>query len=279
MVNVGSHRTGWLAAGDPARATPSGFAPTVWKGCVMARATPADESDESPALRPFESFLWPPSIDNVWDPADADSIDEANDSQNAGTGPNLGCGPAITSLTNVRQTLLDAIDEMLPWHRGGTTSNLGMVWGWRTLSPAWRGVWGGSTPADMPFPYDEPLMDKAVILLTDGENQFYDWPGDPNGSNGGPRGSDMTAYGREDDFYAAFGGGNLDERLKRMCATMRDEGVAIYTITFQTSSNIKKIYEDCAGEPANFFDAPSAADLQAAFEEIGQRLSNVRLVR
>ena len=69
-----------------------------------------------------------------------------------------------------------SIDELESWSRGGTSSNFGMVWGWRTLSPRWQGLWGGATPADMPFDRDEPLMDKAVVLMTDGTNQFYDWP-------------------------------------------------------------------------------------------------------
>ena len=274
-VNVGPERTGWLRAGDPARAEPSGFAPTEWKGCVMARSSPIDESDDPPSAAPFDSYFWAPSsFDNDWDPADPDSIDEANARQNDGAGPNLGCGPAITPLTNVKQDILDAISEMQPWHRGGTTSNLGMVWGWRTISPRWRGLWGGSTPSAMPFGYDEPLMDKAAILLTDGENQFYDWLGD-----GEEDGSDFTAYGRADVFAATHGaGGGLDDRLIRMCDIMREEGVIIYTITFRTPEDIKDIYEECAGDPANYFDAPSAAELDAAFEAIGERLSNLRVV-
>ena len=91
-----------------------------------------------------------------------------------------------------------------------------MVWGWRTISPRWRGLWGGATPADMPFDRDEPLMDKAVVLMTDGENQFYDWPQyvyedgklKTEGGGNGPDGSDFTAFGRLDDLEASgFGTG------------------------------------------------------------------------
>ena len=34
----------------------------------------------------------------------------------------------------------DALGELLPWHRGGTMANLGLAWGWRTVSPKWRGT-------------------------------------------------------------------------------------------------------------------------------------------
>ncbi len=77
-------------------------------------------------------------------------LKEDNDDQNDGTGPNLGCGPAITPLIASKTNVLAAIDEMLPWHRGGTMANLGLAWGWRVLSPSWRGLWGGATPADLP---------------------------------------------------------------------------------------------------------------------------------
>ena len=276
-VNVGGGRTLWLAAGDPARTTPSGFAPTTWKGCVEARDLGGDELDDPPADDPFDSFLYAVNTDNVWDPADAGSIDETNNAQNDGTGPNLGCGPAITSLTNVRQTVLDAIAEMLPWHRGGTTSNLGLVWGWRTLSPRWRGLWGGPTPPDMPLDYFTPLMDKAVVLLTDGDNQFYDHP--PTG----PGRSDYTAYGRLQDLgFTSLSAGKteLDTRMGRMCAAMKDEGIIIYTITFGSTPNAatQTLFRNCASDPSSYFHAPDATTLSGAFRSIGQRLSNLRIV-
>jgi hypothetical protein len=181
---------------------------------------------------------------------------------------------------------------MLPWHRGGTTSNLGMVWGWRTLSPRWVGLWDGPTPETMPLGYDEPLMDKAVILLTDGDNQFYDWPrryeyedGELRSVSGGngPGGSDYTAYGRLSDLgYPSLGAGKteLDTRLSRMCTAMKAEGVIVYTITFGSSPGTatQTLYRNCATEPANYFHAPDGATLTSAFRSIGQRLSNLRVV-
>ncbi|MBT6404824.1 MAG: Flp pilus assembly protein TadG, partial [Rhodospirillaceae bacterium] len=53
-------------------------------------------------------------------------------------------------------------------------ANLGLAWGWRVLSPAWQGLWGGATPSELPLDYDTPLMDKVAIMLTDGVNQWYD---------------------------------------------------------------------------------------------------------
>ncbi len=194
-VNIGPAHADWLDAADRVNELPDPFDPTDWLGCVEARAAPLDQDDTPPGDGAFTSYFYAADVDNEWPP-----VNEANGAKNNGTGPNLGCGPAITSLTPARATIDAAITEMLPWHRGGTTSNLGLVWGWRTLSPRWQGLWGGPTPDTMPLAYDQPLIDKVVVILTDGQNQFYDFKGHGPGNGVGPGGSDYTAYGRLEDF-------------------------------------------------------------------------------
>jgi hypothetical protein len=117
--------------------------------------------------------------DNEWDPSAPESALKLDNDlyQNEGTGPNLGCGPAITPLVASKSRILDAIAEMAPWHRGGTMSNLGLAWGWRVISPRWRGLWDGDLPDELPLAYAAPNMAKVVVLLTDGNNEWYDWPG------------------------------------------------------------------------------------------------------
>ena len=44
-------------------------------------------------------------------------------------------------------------------------ANLGLAWGWRTISPQWRGLWGGDTPDFLPFDYGESFMDKEIADL------------------------------------------------------------------------------------------------------------------
>lgn len=274
-VNIGDWRTDWLDAGDRVFDAADPFAPTAWKGCVEARAAPYDGNDTPPGVEPFDSYFYAAAVDNVWPPVDAD-----NDAQNDGTGPNLGCGPAITPLTQSRAQVESGIDEMLPWHRGGTTGNLGLSWGWRTISPAWRGQWGGSTPGTMPLDYGAPLMDKVVIMLTDGQNQFYDWPDD----GPGPGGSDYTAYGRLNDFgFATLNAGRveLDARMAATCSMMKQNGIVIYAITFGPTpdSTTQALYRACASKPTQYFHSPTNEMLVAAFRTIGTELSNLRIAQ
>ncbi|MEO1020161.1 MAG: Flp pilus assembly protein TadG, partial [Pseudomonadota bacterium] len=273
-VNIGADREAWLDPNDIVFDDDvDWFAPTEWKGCVMARPAPFDESDTPPATEPFDSFFYATDTDNVW-PA----VNEANGAQNNGTGPNLGCGPEITSLRNNKGEIEDAIDEMLPWHRGGTTGNLGLVWGWRALSPNWRGLWGDGTPATMPLDYNSASSDKVIVMLTDGDNQFYDNP--PSG----PDGSDVTAYGRLGEFgFASLHAANveIDERMARACTAMKTQGVILYTITFGSSPDAatQQLYSDCATSAGHYFHSPSNGDLSDIFKAIGRQLSELRIAQ
>src|SRR5690606_40720839 len=54
---------------------------------------------------------------------------------------NRGCPPMpITTLTNVKQDLIDAVDDLVN-PRGNTHINVGAVWACRLFSPRRRGLW------------------------------------------------------------------------------------------------------------------------------------------
>jgi len=63
--------------------------------------------------------------------------------------------------------------------------------------------------------------------------------------------------------------------------------IIIYTVIFgniATASNsgaeaLRDLYRNCASKPANAFLAPSGAELQSAFETIGNDLANLHLSR
>lgn len=185
-------------------------------------------------------------------------------------------------------------------------ANLGLAWGWRMLSPAWQGMWGGDTPSDLPKSYAETNSTKAVILLTDGQNQWYDWPGTTwtvdgethySGIPGSNRylddydddfrttwpGADYTAYGRLNEGRLGTSSNGaaksvINDRLLELCTAMKAEGIVIYTITFQLSDTAtQQLYRDCASDTGFYFNSPSNSDLQQVFVQIADELSNLRL--
>lgn len=274
-VNIGPWRTSWLESTDRAITSPGDYSTAGWKGCVEARPDPYDGDDTLPSAQSFTSYYYAPTSriqDNNW-PIILPELWRRNN----GRGPNLGCGPEITPLTASRSTIDTAIGDMGAWHRGGTTGNLGLSWGWRTISPSWRGWWGGETPTTHPLDYDTDFMDKVVVVLTDGKNQFYD-----HDSSGGP-GSDYTAYGRIEELgVASLGAGRniLDARMAATCEAMKDEGIRIYSITFGPSPDgqAQDLFRNCANTPAMYYHAPSNEDLAEAFQAIGGELANLRIV-
>ena len=275
-VNMGPDKTAWLDTAGQDRITDGDFQTETWKGCVMARPLTGDRNDAPPADEPFEIFFWEDSVDNNWILSDLSlDIDARQSAGNGGTGPNLGCGPAITPLTASKTSVTTAISEMAAWSRGGTTSNLGLVWGWRTLSPRWQGLWGGATPAELPLAYDDPLIDKVIVVLTDGNNQFFDYQG------GGPEGSDFTAYDRLNIFgYPSLNAGRdeLNNRFASLCTDIKATGIQIFAITFGSGADgARSLYETCASNPGYYFHAPTNAQLQTVFDTIGRQLSNLRL--
>jgi hypothetical protein len=169
------------------------------------------------------------------------------------------------------------IAEMAPWHRGGTMANIGLVWGWRALSPDWRGLWryadAGPISADLPLDHDERYMSKVIVLMTDGDNQWYK--------------NDYTAYRYPDDGMLA--GTSVDDRMLEACELLKQDGIVVYTITFGSgvNSSTSDLYRQCASDPdqnvyfpgRKYFDAPTGADLRAAFGAIGGQLTELRLVQ
>lgn len=276
-VNIGPSRTDWLTASDQARTNPSVFGNVKdgggWKGCVMARAYPWDTDDSPPSVHPFSSFLYPKNTsDNNWPP-----INDAYTASNTDRkGPNLGCGTPITPLTESRATIEAGIDAMKPWRRGGTAGNLGLAWGWRTISPRWRGLWGN---ADLPLDYKTEYMDKIVVILTDGNNAFN--------TTGSP--SDYTAYGRVNAAApvglavstASAGVTKLNTRMSAICTSMKAEGIKIYSIIYGTEADAatRKLYEDCASSPTMYYWAKSNTDISGVFTSIGGQLADLRITK
>lgn len=307
-VNIGSNKTAWLRdynlslypANYPASAV-------KWKGCIEERDSPLDTSDDPPqagtstaarATR-WPMFFWPDTIaaqDNNWinDTNGTVTINDAvNYSDANGRGPNISCGDTVQPLTNVKSTLLSKISALYPWRKGGTMSNVGLAWGWRLISPKWRGLgWGHVKPGGrdvLPLDYEEPLMDKAVVLMTDGENQFFDSvSADPFYSDySAMKRLNTTANGGRADVNSTsqtVGRTVINNKTAALCSAMKQKGIIIYTVTFElgtdsASNDARNLFRNCATKPDYYFDTCGSCqtNLQTAFRKIGDSLANLHI--
>ena len=172
-------------------------------------------------------------------------------------------------MTNSSSTLITAINGMTA--QGDTVINQGLQWGWNMLSPRWRGYWGGTMDANgLPLAYGTQGMNKAVILMTDGENTI-----------------DNSAHGSywflENDLTGSTSssGGitQLNNKTQTICTAMKNAGIYIYTIALGTdvTSDSLALLQSCATAPNYFFNSPSTSQLQGIFSEISDSLSNLRV--
>jgi len=245
----------------------------TWGGCVEERWTNnRDVTDDTPSTQKWQTYFVPDTTssgNNNWRGSTGNyQVDTAND-----VSANKGCPQAaITPLTNTKATLMTAVNALTA--RGNTHIPVGAVWGWRLLSPKWRDLWGGQMDAnDLPLDYHEQLSQKAMILMTDGTNTM---------SN-----NIYTAYGFLADGHlgttsnTSTAESKLNSKTTTICNAMKAQGILIYTIVFGNDSDTtaKNLLKNCASETDFYFDSPSQAKLEAAFQAIGDSLSKLRVSR
>ena len=224
-------------------------------------------------------------------------------------GPNRLCTMNhILPLTASRAAVQASIDAIeAPIRSGGTTTAAGMQGAWFTLSPQWQNWWpniatNAGTLGALPLAYNVRNMNKAVVVLTDGDNN---WQSFYVGSQvrGSPTGTELlyNAYGRVADWNANFptaqispvnqtsADARLDTRFAALCTAMKgttstnsnDHRIRIYIVGFEVANAAhRSLLQNCAsgtGAPY-YFEAPTAAALQGAFSQIANALTQLRLV-
>jgi Flp pilus assembly protein TadG len=178
-----------------------------------------------------------------------------------------GC-PAngIVPMTSDRTTLHNAINAL--GASGTTAGQIGVAWGWYTLSPNFSALW----PAEGdPASYNAPHLMKIAIIMTDGQfNTAYCNGVLSSNFNGGSNAINCNATN-----------GNPTDQAIEMCSEMRDAGITIYTVGFDVGSNADaaRFIAQCASSADKAFMASDGAALRQAFREIALSISQLRLSR
>jgi Flp pilus assembly protein TadG len=279
-VNISSSRTSWVAADN------FNWGSSSWGGCVESRSNGTlspqyDITDDTPSTRLFPKYYAPDSSTNNWI-STSTSHGRTTTTYNITStkGPNVYCPQAITPMTASKTTILNSISAMTTG--GNTHIDLGLAWGWRLISPKWRTLWGGEMNANnLPLDYNSPLMNKAIILMTDGDNTisdgYYSAYGYPSS---GQLGSN-ACVSRWSGTDCSNGEDELNVRTAQVCANIKanNSNVIIYTIALGTDigTTAKNMLKACASKPEYYFNSPTTSDLATAFSQIGDSLANLRI--
>jgi hypothetical protein len=203
-------------------------------------------------------------------------------------GPNRGCPKPIVPLTNAdgKAAIKTAIDGMIAYWHGGTYIPAGLMWGWHVLTsnePYTQGI----------APTHEDYSDtvKAVVLLTDGDNQVEPSDETHNASNYTSYSYVNTVIGTERRLASTGSASEttLDTKLGTLCTSVKEnstpadltDDIRVYTITFGSlSAAVQTMMENCAtlddGDRLHYH-APTSAQLDAIFTEIGEDLRDIHL--
>lgn len=186
-------------------------------------------------------------------------------------GANMFCPPAMLSMTNDRDVVERFMDGLQV--RGATNSAFGAIWAERLLSP--------EAPFEDPIADDDPQWQKAVVILTDGENFVDDRRTHTL--------TELSAYGFgiEERMGQGINSGpemrdEIDNKLLRTCQRIKDRGYLVYTIMFDvTDEDVETVYRACASEPNSpfFFQAGNEEQLEDAFSGIAADLVRLHISR
>ena len=180
--------------------------------------------------------------------------------------PQWDCGndmPSILPLTSDRASIDAAIDA-LDGVGQRTYSSLGILWGQRLLMHDWKGVWGDDVhPVDPTTGITEGTR-KAIVLLTDGED---------------------NPCGRSDPFCTTNSVGLVRDTA---CTAAKAEGTEIFVVAAmhpdKVSGDLAASLRACSSEADNpdgtyvFLNNADAQSLEAAFADIAEQLRVYRRV-
>lgn len=237
-----------------------------WRGCVRSRYNPlADTLDVTDA--PPDPLNPQTLFSAYFNPFLAGGLPQALGLYNGVTSnnQNINCPVApVQPLTDTKTAMGTAINAMTA--DGSTNIPEGLAWGWRLISPG--------EPFTQGAPYSDPATIKAIILLTDGENNVA---------------GNFSSYGPATNLQlGANPNGALNTRTTTVCNNIKadkdgdtaDQDVLIYTIVFNVSSpTIETLMRNCASDASKFFNTPSAAELTSTFQAIARSLNQLRLTQ
>jgi Flp pilus assembly protein TadG len=187
-----------------------------WEGCVKDRTYPYDTTDSPP------NTATPASLFPVAD-----------------------CGSLVTlmPLTSNWNSLTNKIDSMSP--NGNTNVTIGLAWAWHALTPPVP-LTQGAAP--------DPELDKAIVLLTDGDN---------------------TESWKNSNNSKVTNGNDIDARTQLVCTNVKAAQIKLYTI--RVINGDATLLRNCATNTSMYYDVQQASQLDGVFKAIAQSLAQLRL--
>ena len=177
--------------------------------------------------------------------------------------------PAMTPLSSNITALKATIASLVAG--GSTAGQLGLAWGWYSIDPNFAYLWPA---ASQPKAYTYSNLIKAEVLMTDGDfNTDYCSGVISQDTNG-------TGSGNDSDHINCNSANGLSAaQATSICSAIKAKGIILYTVAFDVAGDTaaQTLLSNCATDTSHYFEADSGTDLQAAFQQIGENLQNLRI--
>jgi len=153
---------------------------------------------------------------------------------------------------------------------GSTAGQIGIAWGWYLLAPNFAYLWPDAE--NTPAAYNADHLIKVAVIMTDGEFNTMHCNAVPSAD------SDSAAGSSSQRINCNATNGNAFSQSEDLCDAMRDAGITIYTVGFDLGgvAAAEDVLESCATSGVVLL-ADDGAELTAAFENIAQSISDLRL--
>ena len=242
----------------------------TWNGCIEeAQTVNAETFDPVPAgaldlninlIPSTDAERWKPALpEAIWlrsnpDPVISTSADV--------TRPFRACVPAGFRLRTItRAEMQTYVNNLNP--QGGTYHDIGMIWGARFISP--NGIFAADNTT---APNGDPIA-RHIVFMSDGELA-------PNNDLYGMYGVELmdrriTTDGNNDAQRTRH-----EARFQAACRAAKNENMTVWVVAFGTP--LSDSLRNCAST-GRAYQASDSAQLNAAFQEIAQKIAALRLTQ
>jgi Flp pilus assembly protein TadG len=180
----------------------------------------------------------------------------------------------MVPLTTDKTVLTTAANAMSA--ANSTAGQVGIAWGWYTLSPN-IGLWSGTS---LPSGYDKltttdftQKVKKIMILMTDGEYNSASCNGVITGV------PTVTGSGGDaDHINCAATNGDSYAQSTSMCSAIKTAGIEVYVITFQLDSTVQKrvdLVNACATDANHILNASNSTQLNTVFGNLATSITSL----
>jgi Flp pilus assembly protein TadG len=197
---------------------------------------------------------------NLWQGSVSGTQQYASPLNSNNQGPNFMCPPAIVPLTNNQATVLNAINSITDI-QGDWLPDQGLEWGWNTISPRWRGYWTQAASPSLPYNYNTPGWNKALVWVEGYETGagyvFQQGNYIDNHIYGGYGYLSQGLLGSTDMTTAI---NQINTNATNICAAMKAQNVFVYLLGYSSNgsaSGLPSFMSSCAtGQNYAFWFGP-----------------------